>query len=213
MLSQPEPTFSHDLTLKSLFAERDMVGDLIRYHASNLFSELQGFEPMELAASSTVTTDPVEPPHQQGRDRDLVWTLARTRQGGPSPAASGVPVVARCRNDAADGRLRPRTVSALSGTRGIRLGRQYGQPAVRPVVVSRAGRGLHARLRLTDPGSAWNVGRLGGSPLGLFSHHPPRADAQAFPWWRNGRWRAQSPQPCDLHPRRRPGPDHRVSPQ
>ena len=77
MSSQPEPTFSHDLTLKSLFAERDMVGDLIRYHASSLFPELQGFEPTELAASSTVTTDPVEPPHQQGWDRDLVWTLAR----------------------------------------------------------------------------------------------------------------------------------------
>ena len=77
MSSQPEPTFSYDLTLKSLFAERDMVVDLIRYHASSLFPELQGFEPTELAASSTVTTDPVEPPHQQGRDRDLVWTLAR----------------------------------------------------------------------------------------------------------------------------------------
>ena len=75
--SPPEPAFSHDLTLKSLFAERDMVRDLIRYHASILFPELQGFEPTELAASSTVTTDPVAPPHQQGRDRDLVWTLAR----------------------------------------------------------------------------------------------------------------------------------------
>ncbi|MDE0670369.1 MAG: hypothetical protein OXH72_01310 [Caldilineaceae bacterium] len=56
---------------------QDMVRDLIRYHASSLFPELQGFEPTELAASSTVTTNAVEPPHQQGRDRDLVWTLAR----------------------------------------------------------------------------------------------------------------------------------------
>lgn len=45
MSSQPEQAFSHDLTLKSLFAERDMVRDLIRYHAPILFPELQGFEP------------------------------------------------------------------------------------------------------------------------------------------------------------------------
>ena len=70
--------FSHDLTLKSLFAERDMARDLIRHHAALLFPELGAFEPADLAATATVTTNPAAPPHQQARDRDLVWTLVRT---------------------------------------------------------------------------------------------------------------------------------------
>ena len=92
-----------------------------------------------------------------------------------------------------------------TGPRGIGAG--SGQ------TTGTAERALRGGRVLTDPRSDWDVGLLGGSSPGLLSHHPPRAAAQAFPWWRNNRWRAQSPQPCGLHPRRRPGPDHRVSPQ
>ena len=77
MSASTQSAFSHDLTLKSLFAERDMARDLFRHHAATLFPELQGFEPADLAATATVTTDSAAAPHQQARERDLVWTLVR----------------------------------------------------------------------------------------------------------------------------------------
>ena len=56
-------------------------------------------------------------------------------------------------------------------------------------------------------------GCLGGAPLGLLRHHPPRAVAQAFPLWWNDRWRAQSPRLCGPLLLRRPGSVHRVWPR
>ena len=53
--------FAHDQTLKSLFAERDVVRDLLDFHAADLFPELQGFKPLELVSASTVTADATSP--------------------------------------------------------------------------------------------------------------------------------------------------------
>ena len=74
--------FSHDRTLKSLFAERDVVRDLLDFHAAGLFPNLQGFEPLELVSASTVTADATSPPHHEEAHRDIVWTLARKGDGG-----------------------------------------------------------------------------------------------------------------------------------
>lgn len=49
--------FFFDRTLKSLFAERDVVRELLYFHAADLFPDLQGFEPLELVSASTVTAD------------------------------------------------------------------------------------------------------------------------------------------------------------
>ena len=79
-MSPPKSTgkrFAYDQTLKSLFAERDVVRDLLDFHATELFSELQGFEPLELVSASTVTADATSPPHHRETHRDTVWTLAR----------------------------------------------------------------------------------------------------------------------------------------
>ncbi|MCE2468068.1 MAG: Rpn family recombination-promoting nuclease/putative transposase [Caldilineaceae bacterium] len=79
-MSPPKSTgkrFSYDQSLKSLFAERDVVRDLLDFHAAELFPDLQGFEPLELVSASTVATDAVNPPHHRETHRDTVWTLAR----------------------------------------------------------------------------------------------------------------------------------------
>ena len=84
-MSAPKSTgipFSYDRTLKSLFAERNVVRDLLDFHAANLFPELQGFEPLELISASTVTTDATSPPHHEEAHRDIVWTLARKGKDG-----------------------------------------------------------------------------------------------------------------------------------
>ena len=79
-MSQPQeptpPTFSHDLTLKSIFAEPDVARDLIAFLATSLCPELQGWVPVRVVAGSAVTTDSNEPPHQSEGHRDLVWLLA-----------------------------------------------------------------------------------------------------------------------------------------
>ena len=79
-MSQPQeptpPTFSYDLTLKSIFAEPDVARDLIAFLATSLCPELQGWVPVRVVAGSAVTTDPNEPPHQSEGHRDLVWLLA-----------------------------------------------------------------------------------------------------------------------------------------
>ena len=74
--------FSYDRTLKSLFAERDVVRDLLHFHAADLFPDLQGFEPLELVSASTVTADATSPPHHEEAHRDIVWTLAHKGQDG-----------------------------------------------------------------------------------------------------------------------------------
>lgn len=79
-MSPSRPTripFSYDRTLKSLFAEKDVVRDLLDFHAAELLPDLQGFEPLDLVSASTVSTDPVRPPHHEETHRDTVWTLAR----------------------------------------------------------------------------------------------------------------------------------------
>ena len=79
-MSSPQSTgnpFSYDQTLKSLFAERDVVRDLLDFHAADLFPDLQGFEPLELVSASTVTADATSPPHHEETHQDTVWTLAR----------------------------------------------------------------------------------------------------------------------------------------
>jgi len=84
-LSPPQSTgkrFSYDQTLKSLFTERDVVRDLLDFHAAELFPYLQGFEPLELVSASTVATDAVKPPHHRETHRDMVWTLARKGEDG-----------------------------------------------------------------------------------------------------------------------------------
>ncbi|MCY3657956.1 MAG: Rpn family recombination-promoting nuclease/putative transposase [Caldilineaceae bacterium] len=84
-MSPPQSTgnpFSHDRTLKSLFAERDVVRDLLDFHAADLFPDLQGFEPLELVSASTVTTDATSPPHHEEAHRDIVWTLAHQGEDG-----------------------------------------------------------------------------------------------------------------------------------
>ncbi len=84
-MSPPQSTgnpFSHDRTLKSLFAERDVVRDLLDFHAADLFPDLQGFEPLELVSASTVTADATSPPHHEEAHRDIVWTLARKGEDG-----------------------------------------------------------------------------------------------------------------------------------
>ena len=74
--------FSHDRTLKTLFAERDVMEDLLDFHAADLFPALQGFQPLELVSASTVTADATRPPHHEEAHRDLVWTLARRGAAG-----------------------------------------------------------------------------------------------------------------------------------
>ena len=69
--------FAHDPTLKSLFAEMDVMRDLLDFHAAELFPELQGFQPLELVGASTVTADATSPPHHEETHRDMVWTLVR----------------------------------------------------------------------------------------------------------------------------------------
>ena len=84
-MSAPKSTgtpFSYDRTLKSLFAERAVVRDLLDFHAADLFPALQGFEPLELVSASTVTADATSPPHHEEAHRDIVWTLARRGDGG-----------------------------------------------------------------------------------------------------------------------------------
>ena len=84
-MSPPKSTgkrFSHDQTLKSLFAERDVVRDLLDFHAAELFPDLQGFAPLELVSASTVATDAVNPPHHRETHRDTVWTLVRKGEVG-----------------------------------------------------------------------------------------------------------------------------------
>ncbi|MCY4520076.1 MAG: Rpn family recombination-promoting nuclease/putative transposase [Caldilineaceae bacterium] len=84
-MSAPKSTgtpFSYDRTLKSLFAERDVVRDLLDFHAADLFPDLQGFEPLELVSASTVTADATNPPHHEEAHRDIVWTLARKGDDG-----------------------------------------------------------------------------------------------------------------------------------
>ena len=78
----PGKRFTHDQTLKSLFAERDVVRDLLDFHAADLFPELQDFEPLELVSASTVTADATSPPHHRETHRDTVWTLARKGEVG-----------------------------------------------------------------------------------------------------------------------------------
>lgn len=79
-MSQPPeptpPTFSHDLTLKSIFAEPDVAADLIAFLAEGACPELRGWVPVRMMAGSAVTTNPDEPPHQSEGHRDLVWLLA-----------------------------------------------------------------------------------------------------------------------------------------
>ena len=78
-MSQPPeptpPTFSHDLTLKSIFAEPDVARDLIAFLAAGLCPELRGRVPGRVVAGSAVTIDPDTPPHQFEGHRDLVWLL------------------------------------------------------------------------------------------------------------------------------------------
>ena len=78
-MSQPPeptpPTFSHDLTLKSVFAEPDTAADLIAFLVQYRCPELQGWMPVQVVAGSSVTTDPETPPHQSEGHRDLVWLL------------------------------------------------------------------------------------------------------------------------------------------
>ncbi len=84
-MSAPKSTgtpFSYDRTLKSLFAERAVVRDLLDFHAADLFPELQGFEPLELVSASTVTADATSPPHHEEAHRDIVWTLVRQGDSG-----------------------------------------------------------------------------------------------------------------------------------
>ena len=80
-MSQPpeptSPTFSHDLTLKSVFAEPDVAADLIAFLVQYRCPELRGWAPVQVVAGSSVTTDPKAPPHQSEGHRDLVWLLAR----------------------------------------------------------------------------------------------------------------------------------------
>ena len=80
-VSQPPepkpPTFSHDLTLKSVFAEPDVAADLIAFLVQYRCPELRGWAPVQVVAGSSVTTDPKAPPHQSEGHRDLVWLLAR----------------------------------------------------------------------------------------------------------------------------------------
>ena len=70
------PTFSYDLTLKSIFAEPDVARDLIAFLVQGLCPELRGWVPVRVVAGSAVTTNPDEPPHQSEGHRDLVWLLA-----------------------------------------------------------------------------------------------------------------------------------------
>ena len=83
-MSQPPeptpPTFSYDLTLKSIFAEPDVARALIAFLAQRLCPELQGWVPVRVVAGSAVTTDPDEPPHQSEGHRDLVWLLVHDDQ-------------------------------------------------------------------------------------------------------------------------------------
>ena len=78
-VSQPPeptpPTFSHDLTLKSVFAEPDTAADLIAFLVQYRCPELRGWMPVQVVAGSSVTTDPETPPHQSEGHRDLVWLL------------------------------------------------------------------------------------------------------------------------------------------
>ena len=78
MSQTPEPTpptFSHDLTLKSIFAEPDVAADLIAFLAQGACPELQEWVPVRVVAGSAVTTDSETPPHQSEGHRDLVWLL------------------------------------------------------------------------------------------------------------------------------------------
>ena len=80
-MSQPsessQPTFSHDLTLKSIFAEPHAAVDLIAFLAARVCPELRGWVPVQLVAGSSVTVNPEAQPHQSEGHRDLVWQLAR----------------------------------------------------------------------------------------------------------------------------------------
>ena len=73
----PQPTFSHDLTLKSIFAEPRAAADLIAFLAERECPELRGWAPVRVVAGSSVTANPEAPPHQAEGHRDLVWLLAR----------------------------------------------------------------------------------------------------------------------------------------
>ena len=84
-MSAPKSTgtpFSYDRTLKSLFAEKAVVQDLLDFHAADLFPELQGAEPLDLVSASTVTADATSPPHHRETHRDTVWTLASKGENG-----------------------------------------------------------------------------------------------------------------------------------
>ena len=85
-MSQPSeptpPSFSHDLTAKSIFAEPEAARDLVALLAARECPELQGWTPVRLVAGSAVTADPERRPPQSEGHRDLVWELARADGGG-----------------------------------------------------------------------------------------------------------------------------------
>ena len=76
------PSFSHDLTAKSIFAEPEAARDLVALLAARECPELQGWTPVRLVAGSAVTADPERRPPQSEGHRDLVWELARADDGG-----------------------------------------------------------------------------------------------------------------------------------
>ena len=85
MLPPSEPTppsFSHDLTAKSIFAEPEAARDLVALLAARECPELQGWTPVRLVAGSAVTADPERRPPQTEGHRDLVWELARDDDDG-----------------------------------------------------------------------------------------------------------------------------------
>ena len=85
-VSQPSeptpPSFSHDLTAKSIFAEPEAARDLVALLAARECPELQGWTPVRLVAGSAVTADPERRPPQSEGHRDLVWELARADDDG-----------------------------------------------------------------------------------------------------------------------------------
>ena len=85
-MSQPSkptpPSFSHDLTAKSIFAEPEAARDLVALLAARECPELQGWTPVRLVAGSAVTADPERRPPQSEGHRDLVWELARADGDG-----------------------------------------------------------------------------------------------------------------------------------
>ena len=85
-MSQPSeptpPSFSHDLTAKSIFAEPEAARDLAALLAARECPELQGWTPVRLVAGSAVTADPERRPPQSEGHRDLVWELARADDDG-----------------------------------------------------------------------------------------------------------------------------------